>query len=308
MKLVITIPAFNEEKTIAKVIEEIPKKIAGIDKIEIIVVDDGSTDKTAQIAKRLNAIVVRHACNRGLAKAFKTGLDAALECGADIIVNTDADFQYNQKQVPLLIKPILEGKADIVLGSRFKGHIEEMPASKRWGNILATKIVNFVAGCKVSDAQTGFRAFSREAALRMNISSDFTYTQESLLIASEYNLKIAEVPVDFRKRADSSRLFSSIWGYAKRAGMTLLIAYLNYHPLKFFLSLGGLLVLGGLLAGSRVLARFLETGAIEPFMPTALLSSLLLILGLEVIMIGLVAEIVKFDRKTNEEILYRLKK
>ncbi|MCX6802572.1 MAG: glycosyltransferase family 2 protein [Candidatus Diapherotrites archaeon] len=308
MKLAITIPAFNEEKTIAKVIGEIPRRIEGIKEIEIIVIDDGSTDNTGKIAEKCGAAVVRHSGNRGLAKAFRTGLDAALESGAGIIVNTDADFQYNQKQIPLLVKPILDGNAEIVLGSRFKGWIEEMPFSKKFGNILATKIVNFVSGLRVSDAQTGFRAFSREAALRMNISSDFTYTQESLLIAQEYKLKIAEVPVDFRKREGKSRLFGSIWGYAKRAGITLLIAYLNYHPLKFFLSLGGLFVLGGLAAGTRVLLHFLETGMVQPYLPTALLASLLLILGFEVIIIGLVAEMVKFSRKAQDEILYFIKK
>jgi len=308
MKLVITIPAYNEEKTIAKVIQEIPKKIPGIRKIELIVVDDGSTDKTASAAKHYGAIVVRHPGNRGLAKAFKTGLNAALERGADIIVNTDADFQYNQKQIPALIKPILEGKADIVLGSRFKGWIEEMPLSKRLGNKLATAVVRFVTGYKISDAQTGFRAFSREAALRMNILSDYTYTQETLLIAAEHKLKVVEIPVDFRKRANHSRLISSIWSYAKKAGMTIWLTYLSYKPLKVFLTLGLVLILAGLFAGAKVLMHYLSTGLVQPYLPTALLASLLLILGFEVVIIGLIAEMIKLDRKTSEEILYMLKK
>jgi len=308
MKLVVTIPAFNEEKTIGKVIKEIPGKIPGIKRIEIVVVDDGSTDGTARVAKKLGALVVRHAGNRGLAKAFKTGLAVALELGADVVVNTDADFQYNQKQIPLLVKPVIEGRADIVLGSRFKGWIEEMPLSKRWGNILATAVVRFVSGYNISDAQTGFRAFSRDAAAWMNISSDFTYTQESLLIAAEHRLKVIEVPVDFRKRAGSSRLFGSVWGFAKRAGLTLLTNYLNYHPLRVFLSLGLILVFGGALAGFKVLLHFLSTGMVQPYFPTALLSSLLLILGFEVIIIGLVAEMIKHQRKTQEEVLYWLKK
>ncbi len=308
MKLIITIPAYNEEKTIAKVIREIPKRISGIKKIEIIVVDDGSTDNTAKIAKQNGAIVIKHTCNRGLAKAFKTGLNAALARGADIIVNTDADFQYNQKQIPELIKPILEGKADIVLGSRFKGWIEEMPLSKRLGNKLATAVVRLVTGYKISDAQTGFRAFSREAALRMNVLSDYTYTQETLLIAAEHKLKVVEIPVDFRKRADRSRLISSIWSYAKKAGATILLAYLSYKPLKVFLTLGALLILAGLFAGIKVLMHYFATGLVQPYLPTALLSSLLLILGFEVVIIGLVAEMIKLNRKTLEEILYRLKK
>jgi glycosyltransferase involved in cell wall biosynthesis len=308
MKLIVTIPAYNEEKTIAKVIREIPKKIPGIRKIEIIVVDDGSTDSTASVAKRCGAIVVRHAGNRGLAKAFKTGLSAALERGADIIVNTDADFQYNQKQIPALIKPILEGKADIVLGSRFAGWIEEMPLSKKLGNKLATAVVRFVTGYKISDAQTGFRAFSREAALRMNILSDYTYTQETLLIAAEHKLKVVEIPVDFRKRAGKSRLISSIWSYAKKAGATIWLTYLSYRPLKVFLTLGAVLIVVGILAGIKVLSHYLATGLVQPYLPTALLASLLLILGFEVIIIGLVAEMVKSNRKLQEEVLYRLRK
>ncbi|MFH1235301.1 MAG: glycosyltransferase family 2 protein [Candidatus Diapherotrites archaeon] len=308
MKLAITIPAFNEEKTIAKVIEEIPRRIEGIKEIKIIVIDDGSTDHTGKIAAKSGAVVVRHAGNRGLAKAFKTGIDAALEGGADIIVNTDADFQYNQKQIPLLVKPVAEGKADIVLGSRFKGWIEEMPSSKRFGNILATKVVRFVSGYDISDAQTGFRAFSREAALRMNISSNFTYTQESLLIAAEHKMKVIEIPVDFRKRSDSSRLFGSVLGYAKRAGMTLLVNYLNYHPLRIFSAIGGIFFLGGILAGFRVLSHFFATGAVEPYYPTAILSGILMTIGLQIVLFGFIGEMVKRNREIQEEALYRLKK
>jgi len=308
MKLTVTIPSFNEEKTISKVIREIPKKIPGIKKIEIIVIDDGSTDKTASVARKLGAVVVRHPGNRGLAKTFKTGIDTALARGADIVMNTDADFQYNQKQIPLVVKPIIEGKADIVLGSRFKGWIEDMSLGKRYGNILATKVVSFVSGLKISDAQSGFRAFSREAALRMNISGDFTYTQESLLIAAEHKMKIVEVPIDFRKRADESRLFGSIWTFAKRAGKTLMINYLNYHPLRVFLSLGFLLFVSGILFGYRVLSHYFATGVVGPYLPSAVLASLLIILGVQVTIIGLVAEMIRHNRKIQEETLYKIKK
>ncbi len=307
MKLAITIPAFNEEKTIGKVIEEIPKKISGIKTIEIIVIDDGSTDKTAKIAKAHKAVVISHVGNRGLAKSFTDGLNLALARGADIIMNTDADFQYNQKQIPSIVKPIVEGKADIVLGSRFKGWIEDMSTGKRWGNIFATKVVRFVSGLDISDAQSGFRAFSREAALRINISGDFTYTQESLLIAAEHRLKVVEVPIDFRKRADESRLFGSVWSFANRAGKTLLVNYLNYHPLKVFLSLGLVLFVAGALFGYRVLSYYFATGVVGPYLPSAVLSSLLIILGVQVSIIGLVAEMVKHNRKIQEETLYRIK-
>jgi len=308
MKLVVMIPAFNEEKTLGKVIQEIPKKMVGIDSIQVLVVDDGSADDTAGIAESCGAIVFRHLKNQGLAFSFRDGLNKALELGADIIVNTDADFQYNQQQIPMLIKPILDGKAEIVLGSRFLGRIESMPFSKRLGNILATKVVTLVSGIPVTDGQTGFRAFSREAALRLNVLSNYTYTQETIVQAGYLKLKVAEVAVDFRKRADQSRLVSNIWSYAKKSGLTLLLGYLNYKPLRVFLALGGFIFLAGFLFGLRVLVHFFRFGVVEPFLPTAVLSVALLLFGFQIVAIGLVAEMVKSNRKIEEEILYRLKK
>lgn len=308
MRLIITIPAYNEEATISKVIDEIPKKIKGIDEIEVLVIDDGSTDNTAKIAEAHGAEVIRHASNLGLAKAFRTGLYSSLEKGAGIILNTDADFQYNQKQIPLLLKPILEGRADIVLGSRFKGSIEAMPIHKKLGNILASRVLSFVTGYKISDGQTGFRAFSRESALRMNLWSDYTYTHETLLHAAENSLVIEEVPVDFRKRADKSRLISSIWLYAFNASKTLFNYYLYYKPLQLFGFLGAILILSGLISGMRVLVHFFNTGLVSPYIPTAVLTSVFLIVGFILIMIGLVADLVKHSRKAEEEIIYLLRK
>jgi len=250
MKLVITIPAYNEERTIGKVVLGIPKKIAGLKEIRVFVIDDGSSDNTANVAQKSGATVIKNSSNMGLAYTFKRGLEEALRMKADVIVNTDADMQYDQKQISGLIKPILDGKADIILGSRFKGKIEYMPLRKRLGNRLATWAVRRVSGLAVSDAQTGFRAFSREAALRMNIQSSYTYTQETILLAAEHKLRVAEIPVAFRRRAEGeSRLVSSIWGYAKRVSLTLVIGYLNYKPLKIFLTLGLGFFLIGLLWG-----------------------------------------------------------
>ena len=256
MKLVVTVPAYNEETTIAQVIESIPKKILGIDKIEILVVDDGSLDSTAKIAENKGALVIKHMQNLGLAKTFGDALDKALEMGADIIVNTDADNQYDQKEIPKLIEPILNNKADIVLGSRFRGKIEYMPLQKKLGNRIATHVVNLVSNANISDAQTGFRAFSREAALQLNVQSDYTYTQETIIQAMFKGLKIAEIPVDFRKRNDRSRLISNIGIYAIRASLTILRSYLEYKPLKFFGGLGLLFILLGLISGFRVFIHF----------------------------------------------------
>ncbi len=308
MNLVITIPAYNEEKTIGKVIDEIPKKIAGIGKIEILVINDGSTDSTQKNALSKGARVISNAANNGLAYSFSRGIETALEMGADIVVNTDADFQYNQSQIPLLVKPILDHEADIVLGSRFAGKIEHMSPQKYWGNLSMSFLIRLLTGLKITDAQTGFRAFSKEAAMRINVFSDYTYTQETILEAWEKKLLIKEVPVEFRKREGESRLISNIFVYAKRAGFTVLETYINYKPLRVFLTIGGLMLLAGLAVGLRVFIHFLTFGYVEPYLPSAILSSMLLIVGLQIVVIGLVAKMIQRNRVVQERILYEKKK
>lgn len=307
MYLVITIPAYNEEKTVGQVIEEIPKKIPGIKKINVLVINDGSSDRTVDVAREKGAIVISNKENRGLATTFKRGLEKALQMGADIIVNTDADNQYDQRQIPDLIRPIVEGKADMVLGSRFKGTIEYMPSDKKWGNRISSWVVRRVSGLPISDAQTGFRAFSREAAMRMNIQASYTYTQETILQAAAAKLVIKEIPITFRKREGNSRLISNIFNYAKRVSVTLLIGYLNYKPLKVFLGIGVLFFLVGFTLGLRVLFHYLSTGFVTPFIPTAILTTIFIIFGFQVIVIGLIAEMVKQQRRLSEENLYMLR-
>ncbi len=308
MKLVITIPAYNEEKTVAEVIREIPRRIPGIKSIRILVIDDGSADNTAQAAKKAGALVLRNKRNMGLAFTFRRGLERALEIGADIIVNTDADMQYNQAQIPDLVRPILEGRADMVLGSRFRGTIESMPLRKRLGNMISSWAVRRISGLPVSDAQTGFRAFSREAALRMNVQSSYTYTQETILQAASSRLAVEEIPIEFRKRADESRLVSSVLGYAKRAGTTLITGYLNYKPLRVFLGVGMVFFMVGLALGVRILIHFLGTGLVSPFIPTAILTAILLLFGFQIMMMGLLAEMIKNKRLLQEEALYLAKR
>ena len=304
MKLVVTIPAFNEEKTIGSVIREIPKKIAGISEIRALVVDDGSSDSTSAEARKAGAEVIRNSMNCGLAFPFSRGMERALEMGADIIVNTDADLQYNQKQIPSLIKPILGGKADVVLGSRFSGTIEYMPLQKKLGNLLLSAIMRFITRLPLTDSQTGFRAFSREAALRIAIFSDYTYTQETILEANEKKIAIAEVPVDFRTRDGESRLISNIFVYAKKVGFTIIQTYLNYKPFKVFFYLGGILFISGSMFGLRVLLHYMNTGAVSPYLPSAVLSALLVIFGFQMIIVGAIAELIKRNRKVQEELLY----
>ena len=310
IKIAITIPAYNEEDCIGKVISEIPRKIEGIDEIEIIVINDGSKDRTVEVAKEAGANTIVHfSKNKGLAMAFKEGLNAAIDSGADIIVNIDADGQYNATEIQKLIKPILDGKAEMVLGSRFAGTIEHMVPQKRWGNRLATFVVGWVAGMNVSDAQTGFRAFSREAAMRLFIHTGYTYTQEMIIQAVHKRLSIVEVPVEFRKRKNGgSRLISNVLKYAKHSAATLIRTYTYYNPLGTFSMIGGSLFLVGVLFGLRVLIHFITTGMVTPYLPTAVLSSGLAIIGFQIIVIGLIADMSHQNRHIMEEVLYRMKK
>lgn len=215
MKLVVMIPAYNEELSIGRVIEEIPRVISGIKSVEVLVIDDGCQDNTKHVALSAGAErVVSHQHNLGLASAFRTGLRISLQMGADVIVNTDADRQYNQHQIPALVKPIVNGEADLVLGSRFKGRIEAMPIGNRIGNLLATFVTRVLSGYPTSDAQSGFRAFSRQLAKFLTITSRKTYVQETIIRAARGGFSLFEIPIDFRKRPGESRLISSIWSYA----------------------------------------------------------------------------------------------
>jgi glycosyltransferase involved in cell wall biosynthesis len=242
------IPAFNEEKTISKVIKEIPRRIEGISSVKVLVVNDGSTDNTVKAALKAGAgKVVSHKQNFGLAAAFRTGLQESLMLGADVIVNTDADFQYDQKEIPKLIRPILDGKADLVLTFRNVWGLSHMPLLKKIGNSISTFVASFAAGIPVKDAQSGFRAFSKEAALRLNVLSNYTYVQETIIQAASKNLAIMQLPCKFRKREGKSRLVSSIPKYARNVFLIMLRNYVYYRPLKFFLEIGGIFFLAGLL-------------------------------------------------------------
>lgn len=308
-KVAIVIPAYNEERTVGRVIEEIPREIEGVDSVRVIVVSDGSTDGTENEAKKAGADrIITFKQNMGLSRAFKAGLEAALETDADIIVSIDADGQYVPGEIPKLIEPIIKQEADIVLGSRFKGHIEHMPLKKKIGNIIATKVTRFVSGFPVSDAQTGFRAFSREAALRLNIFSDYTYVQETIIQAVHKDFTIVEIPCNFRRREDESRLVSSMFTYIKGAGSTIVRTSLYYKPLKTFLYIGGVFLLGGFLTGLKVHIHFIRTGQVGPYYPTIILTAFLILIGFQIIVLGLLADITDRNRRLQEEVLYRLKK
>ena len=309
VKLVVMIPAYNEEETIGRVIGEIPRRIEGVDKIEVLVIDDGSTDTTSKVAEKEGPEkIIRHKANLGLGVAFRDGLEAALGMDAEVIVNIDADAQYNAKEISKLIEPLLKGEADMVLGNRQIDKLKHMPWSKRWGNKIATWVVRRVTGLSIRDAQTGFRAFSRNAALHMNLTGDYTYTQETIIQAAHKKLKIEQIPVEFRKRRNGkSRLVGNIFSYAKYAGITIIKSYRDCAPLKVFATMGTALILIGLAFGVRVLVDFFETGTVE-HLPSAILTTVLIVAGLVVVIFGLLADMVKAQRILLEDMLYRMKK
>lgn len=310
MKLLVIIPAYNEEDSIADVIREIPRDIPGVERVEVLVVNDGSTDATAEVAKTAGADrIITHKENMGLGMTFKDGLEEALKMGADVIVNTDADGQYNGDEIPRLIEPILKDEAEIVIGNRQIDKLDHMPWEKKIGNKMATWVTRRATGLPIIDAQTGFRAFSREAALRMTlVSGSYTYVQETLIEAAHKKLKVEQVPIEFRKREGSSRLISSIFRYAKFAGTTIIRSYQNYRPFTVFAGIGIAIAGVGLIIGTRVLIHYLTTGMITPFIPSAILTALLLVVGTQIVIFGFMADMLKTQRTIQEEILYRLKK
>ncbi|MFH1642645.1 MAG: glycosyltransferase family 2 protein [Nanoarchaeota archaeon] len=292
MKIIITIPAYNEEKTIGKVITDIIEvmKQANYD-YQILVVDDGSSDKTAEISKNLGATVYSHPKNYGLAETFRTEIDKCLKLGADIIVHTDADGQYLAKDIPKLIKEIEKGN-DLVLGSRFKGEIEHMPLIKKWGNMAFSKVISNIVGLKITDAQTGYRAFTKEVAHKIDLRSTHTYTQEQIIHAVREKFKIKEIPIFFARRDGNSRLIKNPFGYAIRAWINIIRTYRDYEPLKLFGRAGTFLIVPGLIIGFWLLYLFLKTGRVR-HIGSAILSVLLIMVGIQIISFGLLADMKK---------------
>jgi len=235
MKLIVQIPCFNEEKTLSRTVQDIPRKIDGISKVEILIIDDGSTDNTIDVARKNGAEhIVKNIANRGLAKTFYTGLDACLRLGADIIVNTDGDNQYKGEDIPKLIEPVLKQKADMVVGDRQTDNIPHFSFSKKKMQKIGSFVVRKLSGTKVPDTVSGFRALSREAALHLNIVSPFSYTIETLIQAGKKNLTITSVPVGTNPKSRESRLFKSIPHFIQRSVSTMIRIYTMFQPLKIF--------------------------------------------------------------------------
>lgn len=292
MHVVISIPAFNEEATIGKVIFDITTTMENTDyKYKILVVDDGSTDKTAAIAKKSGAIVFSHPRNYGLAETFRTELQKCLDLKADIIVHTDADGQYRAEDIPKLLHEIGKGY-DLVLGDRFTGGIQFMPLIKRCGNRAFSRIISHIIKYKVNDCQTGFRAFTSEVAEKVKIISSHSYTQEQIIRAVKQKFKIKEVPVIFLKRKDKSRLISNPFEYAFKAWINILRIYRDYEPLKFFGIIGSIFMGLGLILGIWLFSLYLRFGKVGHY-PTIMLAVLLLISGVQIAIFGFFADMHK---------------
>jgi len=274
MKIIAIIPAYNEEETIGRVIEDMPEIVN-----EIIVIDDGSTDNTAKIAKEKGVNIVSFRGNRGLAIAYRVGLKEALKRKADIIVSLDADYQHDPKEIPKLIEPIVKGKADFVIGSRFINKTYKMPLLKYYGNIAFTKLINFLLGLKLTDTQSGFRAFTKEVAEILKIKQGFTYTQQTIVQVAYHRFKMIEVPINAMQRKGKSRLIKTPLHFAYNAIQLLIFIFAKFYPLRFFIPIGIILMLIGAYIGLLYERN--------------ILSSLIISTGINSILFGVLFEILK---------------
>lgn len=290
-KILVTIPAYNESRSIAQVIEQIKDVMSkGNYNYQIQIVDDGSRDKTAEIASKHGAIVISHPRNFGLAEAFRTEMQNAIKLDVDIIVHTDADGQYLASEIPLLLNEIEKGY-DLVLGSRFRGRIESMPFVKRLGNIAFSKVLTNLTGFRISDGQTGFRAFSKEVA-KLPLRSTHTYTQEQIIRAAREKMRIKEVPVHFMKRHGKSKLIKNPFEYAAKAWINIFRVYRDYEPLKFFGLFGAMLLSIGFMLGLWLLSLYVRFGVIGHD-PTIMLTVLLIVSGIQICIFGFFADMHK---------------
>jgi len=308
MKLIIQIPCYNESEYLPITLRDLPGKIEGIDVVETLVVDDGSSDGTAEVAAK-NGVnhIVRFKRHRGLAAAFSAGLEACLRLGADIIVNTDADNQYRGSDIPKLIEPILKGEADIVIGDRQTQTISHFSWTKKKLQKWGSRLVKILSGTKVPDATSGFRAIGREAAMKINVLSDFSYTLETLIQAGKMNLAVKSVPITINKQTRKSRLFNNILTFLKQSGFTVLRTYTMYEPLKIFLALAILFFILGLIPGIRFLILFFY-GRTGGHIQSLILSAILLILSFLLALIAILSDLISSNRKLIEEALWRIRK
>ena len=307
MRLTVLIPAFNEEKTIGKVIREIPKSISAISDIDVIVIDDGSSDKTAEVSKNEGAKVFSFRQNKGRAKAVVEGFRRFLESGSDILVLTDADDQYDSQEIPLIVEPIVQNKADMVLGDRQVKSLDHMKFGNRIGNRMVTRTLSSIIGMDISDGQSGFRSYTRETVAKLQIFSNYTFTQETLIETKFKGLRMINVPITFRKRADKSRLISNIFSYASKTLTIVAATIVYYRAVKFFGILAVVLFSIGIGFSAFVLNHFYDTGSVSPYYPSTMLAMLFLIVGAVSTLMAVISSILGRQSILLEEILYNLR-
>lgn len=308
VKLIIQIPCFNEAETLPATLKELPRQLHGVDEIEFLIIDDGSEDETAQVAAE-NGVhhILRLKPHRGLAAGFTAGLDACIRFGADIIVNTDADNQYHADDIQRLIDPILNGQAEIVVGDRGVASLQAFSPIKRLLQRLGSWVVARASGLHIPDATSGFRAISREAALRTLVLSEYSYTLETLIQAGNRRMAVAYVPVRTNPKTRPSRLMRSIFHYLTYSSTTIVRSYSMYRPLRVFSAFAMVLILCGLFLAIRYL-YFVLLGQGQGHVQSVILSAVLLIVGFQTLLIGLLADLIGFNRMIMEEMLYRIRR
>ena len=308
MKLIIQIPCYNEAQSLSSTIKALPRQIEGVDLVEFLVVDDGSNDNTVETAK-ISGVdhIIQLPRHLGLAAAFVAGLEACLKRGADIIVNTDADNQYNAADIPALIQPILAGEADLVIGDRGVSSLPQFSPAKRALQRLGSWVISRASGVKTPDATSGFRAVSREAALETLVLSNYSYTLETLIQAGSRRMKVKYVPVRTNPTTRPSRLMNNVPHYLVNSSATILRAYTMYRPLRVFTIIGSLLTVFGVILGLRYVYYFM-IGQGGGKVQSLILAAIFLIIGFQVFLIGLLADLIGFNRKIMEDILFRLRR
>lgn len=302
MYLVIQIPCLNEEQTLTVTLDALPKEIEGIDRIDILIVDDGSTDGTVKVAKDWGVKhVVSHHANRGLAEAFKTGLRKALDLGADIIVNTDADNQYNADDIAKLVEPIIQRRAEMVIGARPISDISHFSPLKKFLQKLGSGVVRVASRTDIADAPSGFRALSRDAAMRINVFTPYTYTLETIIQAGTKNMSVINVPIRTNSDLRPSRLVSSIWSYVRKSVVTIFRVAIIYRPLRFFSIAGGIFCAFGIAIGIRFL-YFLAIGDGDGHIQSLILCAILFLVGFNLFSLGVVSDLISVNRKLLEDL------
>jgi len=308
MKLIVQIPCYNEEETLPQTYADIPKEIDGIDEVEILIIDDGSTDRTIDVARELGVNhIVKNKQNMGLARTFRRGIEECLKLNADIIVNTDGDNQYAGWEITKLVQPILNGEADIVIGDRETHKVPHFSNIKKFIQWLGSGVVRKLAGVWVPDTVSGFRAISRDSAIKLNILSSYSYTIEMVIQAGKRDMKIISVPVATNDKTRESRLFKSIPSFVSNQVATIIRMYAMYQPLRVFFILGSLLSFIGLAPIIRFLFFYFTTGG-EGHLQSLVLGGVLVMMGFIALLAGLVADLISFNRQLQEMTLEKIKR